>query len=129
MIYVRLTRSAWLQQYQRDQQVTTSSSIVITTLRLRMTILSDIFSLITWWHCQCDEDVSVYQRSQWIANSLITCNHDSHTEIDYFTRYFFISYWHQHVINLLHKLIVTVRRSVVTWMKTLHDNFSDHAMF
>ncbi len=54
-----------------------------------------------------------YQRSWRVANFSTTCNHDSHTEIDFFTRYFFIFYWHQHVINLLRKSIVTVRKNVV----------------
>ncbi len=44
-----------------------------------MTILSDIFSSITWWHCWCDENVSVYQRNQWVITSSITCSHNSQT--------------------------------------------------
>ncbi len=44
-----------------------------------MTILSDIFSSITWWHYQCDEDVSVYWRDQRVIIFLITCSHNSQT--------------------------------------------------
>ncbi len=44
-----------------------------------MTILSDIFSSITWWHCQCDEDISVYRCDQRVIISSITCSHNSQT--------------------------------------------------
>ncbi len=59
-----------------------------------VTILSDIFSSITWQHCQCDEDVSIYWRSQQVINSLITCSHNLRLIIwiNFFTSSIFSSF-------------------------------------
>ena len=95
-----------------------------------------LFYLISF-HQLLDDIVNVmktfwYRRSRRVVNSSITCNHNLqtlHLSCFFHKSYLFISYWHWYVINLLRRLIVTVRRSVVVWVKTLHDNFFDHAMF
>ncbi len=76
---------------------------------VKMIIIKDHWAchLLKWWSRIKD------RCNQWVANFLITCNYDSHIEINFFTKYLFIFYWHWHVINLLCKSIVTVRRNAV----------------
>jgi len=78
--------------------------------------LKQLFYLISF-HQLLDDIVNVmkmfqYQRSQWIANSLITCSYNFQTLhlSCLITSSIFLSFRHWHVINLLHKSIVIVRR-------------------
>ena len=79
--------------------------------------------LSIWWRCF---SISTWSFKLQILQSLVITTLILRLT---FSLDIFSFLWHWHVINLLRRSIVTVRKNVVTWVKTLHDNFSDHATF
>ncbi len=83
-------------------------------------------ALSMWWRCF---DIDAVDESQ-ILQSLVITTFRLFIWVDYFTSSIFSSFTdiNMSLILFINQLWL-LEESVVAWMKTLHDDFSDHATF